>query len=58
MCSPLIVRSVRSQLTRTAEDASIQSFAENLRKLLLTKPFRGARVLRYTLPVQYHITLE
>ena len=38
-------RHIRSELTEMAEVASIEVFAANLRKLLLTPPVRGKSVL-------------
>ena len=38
-------RQIRSQLTEMAEIASVEVFAANLRKLLLTPPVRGNTVL-------------
>jgi len=45
LISPLMVRTCRSDLTKSAENAAILSFAENLRKLLLTPPLRGKPIL-------------
>lgn len=38
-------RQIRSELTEKAEIASVEVFAANLRKLLLTPPVRGKTVL-------------
>lgn len=38
-------RQIRSELTGKAEIASVEVFAANLRKLLLTPPVRGKTVL-------------
>lgn len=42
---PLLVRQVRSELTRKAEHAAVEVFATNLKTLLLTPPLRGKTVL-------------
>lgn len=42
---PFMQRQVRSELTEKAEIASVEVFAANLRKLLLTPPVRGKSVL-------------
>uniref|UniRef100_A0A8D9E489 S1 RNA-binding domain-containing protein 1 n=1 Tax=Cacopsylla melanoneura TaxID=428564 RepID=A0A8D9E489_9HEMI len=42
LIKPFIVRSIRSQLNQTAEIASIQVFASNLKQLLLVPPMHGA----------------
>lgn len=45
LIQPLIVRQTRSELNQNAERASIEVFATNLKKLLMTPPFRGHAVL-------------
>ena len=45
LVQPLIVRSVRNDLTREAERAAIEVFATNLKKLLLMPPLRGTTIL-------------
>ncbi|XP_075216593.1 S1 RNA-binding domain-containing protein 1 [Lycorma delicatula] len=42
---PLVVRSVRAELNKEAERASIEVFAANLKKLLLMPPLRGKVVM-------------
>lgn len=42
---PLISRRVRKDLTKSAEKASIDVFATNLKQLLLTGPLKGQRIL-------------
>ncbi|XP_033647273.1 S1 RNA-binding domain-containing protein 1-like isoform X2 [Asterias rubens] len=42
---PMIIREIRSNLTKTAEKASVDVFALNLRRLLLTPPVRGKVVM-------------
>ena len=42
---PLLIRQVRAELTQKAEHAAIEVFAVNLKKLLLSPPFRGKVVL-------------
>ncbi|KAK3592935.1 hypothetical protein CHS0354_011735 [Potamilus streckersoni] len=42
---PQIIRLVRSNLTKTAEKASIDVFAANLKNLLLTPPIKGLTIL-------------
>ncbi|XP_037026031.1 uncharacterized protein YdcI [Bradysia coprophila] len=42
---PLITRRVRKELTKSAEKASIDVFATNLKQLLLTGPLKGQRIL-------------
>lgn len=42
---PLLVRQIRGDLTKTAEAASVEVFATNLKQLLLTAPVRGERIL-------------
>ena len=42
---PLICRQERSDLTKTAEKASIEIFASNLKQLLLTSPNKGEKIL-------------
>jgi transcriptional accessory protein Tex/SPT6 len=42
---PLLVRQVRSELTRKAEHAAVEVFATNLKKLLLSPPLRGKTVV-------------
>uniref|UniRef100_T1JNU4 S1 motif domain-containing protein n=1 Tax=Strigamia maritima TaxID=126957 RepID=T1JNU4_STRMM len=41
LLEPQFCRKIRSQLTKTAEKASIDVFVSNLRQLLLTPPVRG-----------------
>jgi transcriptional accessory protein Tex/SPT6 len=43
--NPLICRRVRANLNRSAEKASIEVFAQNLRNLLLTPPCKGKAIL-------------
>jgi len=45
LIAPQMIRTCRSELTKMAENSAIASFAENLRKLLLTPPFRGKKIL-------------
>ncbi|XP_069678482.1 S1 RNA-binding domain-containing protein 1 [Periplaneta americana] len=45
LIQPLLVRQVRSELTKKAEHAAVEVFATNLKKLLLSPPFRGQNVL-------------
>ncbi|KAK3857870.1 hypothetical protein Pcinc_035916 [Petrolisthes cinctipes] len=45
LVKPFMQRQVRSELTEKAEIASVEVFAANLRKLLLTPPVRGKSVL-------------
>lgn len=45
LVAPMIIRRIRSNLTRVAEKASIDVFAENLRNLLLTPPCAGRTIL-------------
>ncbi|PNF21294.1 hypothetical protein B7P43_G02121 [Cryptotermes secundus] len=45
LIQPLLVRQVRSELTRKAEHAAVEVFATNLKTLLLTPPLRGNTVL-------------
>ncbi|XP_033125800.1 S1 RNA-binding domain-containing protein 1-like [Anneissia japonica] len=45
LIQPLIVRQIRSELTRSAERASIDVFAQNLKRLLLTPPVRGKVII-------------
>ncbi|CAH8532597.1 unnamed protein product [Schistosoma turkestanicum] len=40
LIEPFLVRSIRSKLTTSAQDASVEVFAENLRRLLMTAPLR------------------
>ncbi|XP_072027539.1 S1 RNA-binding domain-containing protein 1-like [Amphiura filiformis] len=42
---PLVVREIRSELTKNAERASIDVFGQNLQRLLLTPPIRGKTVM-------------
>lgn len=42
---PLITRRVRKEMTKSAEKASIDVFATNLKQLLLTSPLKGQRIL-------------
>ncbi|XP_022107507.1 S1 RNA-binding domain-containing protein 1-like [Acanthaster planci] len=42
---PMITREIRSNLTKSAEKASVDVFAQNLRRLLLTPPVRGKVVM-------------
>lgn len=42
---PFITRQIRSNLTKTAEAASIEVFAINLRQLLLLSPVKGKKIL-------------
>ncbi|XP_071962497.1 S1 RNA-binding domain-containing protein 1-like [Antedon mediterranea] len=42
---PLIIRQIRSELTRSAEKASIDVFSKNLKRLLLTPPVRGKVII-------------
>lgn len=42
---PLITRRIRKELTNSAEKASVDVFATNLKQLLLTSPFKGQRIL-------------
>ncbi|XP_038075512.1 S1 RNA-binding domain-containing protein 1-like [Patiria miniata] len=42
---PMIMREIRSNLTKTAEKASVDVFAQNLRRLLLTPPVRGKVIM-------------
>ncbi|XP_055524195.1 uncharacterized protein YdcI [Wyeomyia smithii] len=42
---PLMTRSVRSELTKRAEKASVEVFANNLKQLLLTGPVKGEKIL-------------
>lgn len=42
---PLITRRVRKELTKSAEKASIDVFATNLKQLLLTGPLKGQAIL-------------
>ncbi|KAI5723433.1 hypothetical protein M8J76_005903 [Diaphorina citri] len=45
LIKPFIVRSIRTQLNQTAEIASIQVFASNLKQLLLVPPMHGAVIM-------------
>lgn len=45
LVQPLIVRSVRNNLSHEAERAAIEVFATNLKKLLLMPPLRGTTIL-------------
>lgn len=45
LISPLVQRQMRSNLTKTAEEASVSVFSSNLRSLLLTTPYRGQNLL-------------
>ncbi|KAK7082641.1 Nucleic acid binding [Halocaridina rubra] len=45
LVKPFMQRQIRSELTERAEIASVEVFAANLRKLLLTPPVRGKTVL-------------
>ncbi|XP_078000990.1 S1 RNA-binding domain-containing protein 1-like [Glandiceps talaboti] len=45
LIQPLVVRQTRSELTKKAENASIEVFSHNLKRLLLTPPVRGKVVL-------------
>jgi len=45
LLAPSIARELRSERTETADDHAIQTFATNLRQLLLQPPVRGKRVL-------------
>ncbi|XP_045167532.2 S1 RNA-binding domain-containing protein 1-like isoform X2 [Mercenaria mercenaria] len=45
LIQPQIVRLVRSNLTKTAEKASIEVFASNLKNLLLSAPLKGSTIL-------------
>ncbi|XP_063585380.1 S1 RNA-binding domain-containing protein 1-like [Penaeus indicus] len=45
LVKPFMQRQIRSELTEMAEIASVEVFAANLRKLLLTPPVRGKTVL-------------
>ncbi|XP_053696973.1 uncharacterized protein YdcI [Sabethes cyaneus] len=42
---PLMTRTVRSELTKRAERASVEVFANNLKQLLLTGPVKGEKIL-------------
>ncbi|XP_001648750.2 uncharacterized protein LOC5564408 [Aedes aegypti] len=42
---PLMSRTVRSELTKRAEKASVEVFANNLKQLLLTAPVKGEKIL-------------
>ncbi|KXJ74278.1 hypothetical protein RP20_CCG013983 [Aedes albopictus] len=42
---PLMSRTVRSDLTKRAEKASVEVFANNLKQLLLTAPVKGEKIL-------------
>lgn len=42
---PYVTRQIRGELTKTAEKASIEVFAENLKQLLLMGPVKGKRIL-------------
>lgn len=42
---PYVTRQIRAELTKTAEKASIEVFAENLKQLLLMGPVKGKRIL-------------
>ena len=54
---PLLIRKVRAELTQKAEHAAIEVFAMNLKKLLLSPPFRGKVVLGID-PSKYGIFLN
>lgn len=43
--SPLIIRQTQSELSRRADAAAVDSFATNLKNLLLTKPVKGRKIL-------------
>lgn len=45
LVQPLITRRVRKELTKSAEKASIDVFATNLKQLLLVSPLKGQRIL-------------
>ncbi|KAJ9581337.1 hypothetical protein L9F63_023485, partial [Diploptera punctata] len=45
LIQPFLIRQIRSELTQKAEHAAIEVFATNLKKLLLSPPFRGKVVL-------------
>ncbi|XP_070577340.1 S1 RNA-binding domain-containing protein 1-like [Ptychodera flava] len=45
LIQPLIVRQIRSELTKKAELSAIDVFSHNLKRLLLTPPVRGKTVL-------------
>ncbi|XP_045596104.1 S1 RNA-binding domain-containing protein 1 isoform X2 [Procambarus clarkii] len=45
LVKPFMQRQIRSELTEMAEIASVEVFAANLRKLLLTPPVRGKTIL-------------
>lgn len=45
LIKPFMVRSIRNQLNQTAEIASIQVFASNLKQLLLVPPMHGAVIM-------------
>lgn len=51
---PFMQRQIRSELTEMAEIASVEVFAANLRKLLLTPPVRGKTVLAIDPGMQYY----
>ncbi|CAL4124636.1 unnamed protein product [Meganyctiphanes norvegica] len=45
LVKPFMMKQIRSELTERAEIASVEIFAQNLKKLLLTPPVRGKTVL-------------
>lgn len=45
LVQPLIGRQIRGELTKTAELASIEVFATNLKQLLLMSPIKGERII-------------
>ncbi|CAH8571693.1 unnamed protein product [Heterobilharzia americana] len=42
LIDPHLVRSIRAKLTTSAQDASLEVFTENLRRLLMTAPLRNS----------------
>lgn len=45
LVKPFMMRQIRSELTERAEITSVEIFAQNLKKLLLTPPIRGKTVI-------------
>lgn len=45
LVKPFMMRQIRSELTEKAEITSVEIFAQNLKKLLLTPPIRGKTVI-------------
>ncbi|XP_014670466.1 PREDICTED: S1 RNA-binding domain-containing protein 1-like [Priapulus caudatus] len=45
LLNPLMCRKIRSELTKAAENTSLEVFGGNLKRLLLTPPVRGKAVL-------------